>query len=624
MKNLLFFVFVCIPVFLFSQISGKVTDENGEALPFVNVYVENSYSGTTTNDDGFYRLDYKSDEEKVVVFQFLGYKTEKITVKPKGVQVINAQLTPESYSLDEVVVSSTENPANRIMRKAIEYRKQNAEKINAYTADFYSRGLWKMKDVPEKILGQEVGDLDGALDSTRSGIVYLSETVSTIAYQKPNNFKEHIIASKVSGNDNGFSFNSAQEANISFYENTIEFNVPLVSPIAGNAFSYYNFMLEGVFYEAGQLINKIKVTPKRPNDRIFSGIIYIVEDSWQIYGLELKAIGNAIQVPFVGEILFKQNFSYDDNEKMWVKRSQTIDFDFSIFGFKGDGRFSAVYSNYNFNPGFERRSFTAEVLSFEPEANKKDTLFWNQTRPIPLTEEEFSDYIRRDSIQHIRKSKHYLDSIHQKNNKFKVLSPILGYSYTDTYNHKRLTYKGLMNSIHFNTIQGWHGTTGLSYSNWYDENYSKYFSMNLDANYGFADDRLRLAGSVIKRFNRTNRLTLSLSGGNKVQQFNRSEPISPFLNSITSLYFQRNYLKSYDLTYSRLGYSQEVINGIRLTATLGYEKRQPLFNNTNQYFLNNSGVDYSSNNPLDPTDFDNAAIDAHEIARFNFQAQFTF
>src|SRR5690606_42107523 len=61
-------------------------------------------------------------------------------------------------------------------------------------------------------------DFDGMLDSTRTGIIYLSETISEIAYQKPDKFTEKIIASKVSGNDNGFSFNSAQSANISFYE----------------------------------------------------------------------------------------------------------------------------------------------------------------------------------------------------------------------------------------------------------------------------------------------------------------------------------------------------------------------------------------------------------------------
>src|SRR5690554_2656467 len=287
MKFYIFFaILICLNTAQ-AQISGKVTDEKGEPLAFVNVYIENSYSGTTTNDDGFYILEHNKTGEHVVVFQYLGYQTQKKTVQNlQHKTTLNATLEPESYSLDEVVVSAAENPANRIIRNAIEKRKDNNEKIKEFTADFYSRGMWKVKDVPEKILGQEVGDLDGALDSTRTGIVYLSETVSKIAYQKPNNFKEHIIASKVSGNDNGFSFNSAQEANFSFYESTIEINVPLVSPLAGNAFSYYNFTLEGVFYEESQMINKIKVTPKRPNDRIFTGIIYIVEDSWQIYGLE--------------------------------------------------------------------------------------------------------------------------------------------------------------------------------------------------------------------------------------------------------------------------------------------------------------------------------------------------
>ena len=34
------------------QIAGKVTDSNGEALPYVNIYLENTYVGTTTNEEG--------------------------------------------------------------------------------------------------------------------------------------------------------------------------------------------------------------------------------------------------------------------------------------------------------------------------------------------------------------------------------------------------------------------------------------------------------------------------------------------------------------------------------------------------------------------------------------------
>ncbi|MEX0996544.1 MAG: DUF5686 and carboxypeptidase regulatory-like domain-containing protein [Flavobacteriaceae bacterium] len=618
-KQLLFIGFFLVSTIVNSQIIGKVTDSLGTPLPFVNVFIENSYTGTTTNDDGNYKLDpngFRDDkqEKATIVFQYLGFKTQKKELTfDKKVIVLNVVLEPETFSLDQVVITSGENPADRIVRMAIENRKQNSEKLNAYTADFYSRGLWKMKDVPVKIMGQEVGDLDGALDSTRTGIVYLSETISKIAFQKPNDFFERIVASKVSGNDNGFSFNSARDANFSFYESTIDINASLVSPIANNAFNYYTYKLEGVFYENGQLINRIRVTPKRTNDRIFSGLIYIVEDSWQLYGVELTTNGSAIQVPFIEELVFKQNFSFDDSEDFWVKRSQTIDFSFGFMGFNGDGRFTAVYSNYDFNPEFDGKTFSNEVLFFEPEANKKDTLFWTGIRPVPLTDEEINDYVRRDSIQTLRQSKSYLDSIDQTTNKFKILNPITGYSYSNTYKKWRMSYNGVLTGINFNTLQGWNATTGLSFNKWYDENRTRTLSANLNANYGIADDQLRLSGSISKRFNRLKRNTISLSAGKKVQQFNASEPISQLINTVSSLFFERNFLKAYDLTYARINYNQELFNGLRFWTGLGYEERQPLFNQTDQVTINNKGVSYTSNNPLAPDDFENAAIDSHQI-----------
>ena len=73
-----------------------------------------------------------------------------------------------------------------------------------------------------------------------------------------------------------------------------------------------------------------------------------------------------------------------------------------------------------------------EILSFEDNANKKDSIYWNMMRPVPLTEEENNDYLRKDSIQTLRKSKPYLDSIDRKNNKFKILKVLNGYSYQNS------------------------------------------------------------------------------------------------------------------------------------------------------------------------------------------------
>ncbi|MCG2420194.1 DUF5686 and carboxypeptidase regulatory-like domain-containing protein [Aequorivita sp. F47161] len=625
MKKLLLIFLLFSSLISQAQIVGKVTDTNGEPLPYVNIYLQNSYVGTTTNDDGNYTLNVSENAEYQVAFQFLGFKTLIKTIAPTTFPfILNVSLEEESTSLDEVVVNTSEDPAYRIIRETIAQRKENLEKLSEYTADFYSRGLWKVKDVPEKIMGQEVGDFDGTLDSTRTGIIYLSETISEIAFQKPDKFTEKIIASKVSGNDNGFSFNSAQSANISFYENTVELNAALVSPIANNAFSYYNYKLDGVFYEGPKLINKIKVIPKRPNDRVWQGFIYIVENDWQLYGTELATTGAAIQVPFVNNLLVKQNYKFDAKNKFWVKISQTIDFGFGLLGMKGEGGFIAVYSNYNFKPQFTKKSFTNEVLSFKPEANKKDSLFWKGSRPVPLTDEELKDYIKKDSLQVLRHSKSYLDSIDAKSNKPRILSLLTGYSFKNSFEKWSVGYEGPLTKINFNTVQGWNGKAGLTYSKWYDDNRTNTLSAAIRADYGIAEDRLRFTAGILRNFNWKDKLRLSLAGGSKVNQFNDAEPISPLINTVATLFFERNYMKLYELNYGRIGYSQEIFNGLHLYAVTGYENRKPLFNNTDYVTIPFDNVSYTSNNPLAPNDFKNAAFTEHNIVKSKVRARINF
>ena len=153
----------------------------------------------------------------------------------------------------------------------------------------------------------------------------MSETISEITFQKkPSKFKEKIIASKVSGSDNGISFNRAEEVNFDFYRNAVLIaDNNLVSPIADGAFSFYSFKLEGSFYDKNEkLISKIKVTPKQTGGRVFKGFIYIVEDEWAIYGVDLIANGKQVGFPIIDELRFKQNYNYSAINKAWVKISQ--------------------------------------------------------------------------------------------------------------------------------------------------------------------------------------------------------------------------------------------------------------------------------------------------------------
>ncbi|SDR66445.1 DUF5686 and carboxypeptidase regulatory-like domain-containing protein [Gramella sp. MAR_2010_147] len=626
LKKLLGLLFLLAISNAYAQITGVVKDKDGEPLPYVNIYTETGSKGTTTNEEGVYELKLTEAGKYTLVYQFLGYKTLKKQIEATDFPVkIDIILKTESTSLDEVTVQSGENPANRIIRNAITQRELNAEKLESFTADFYSRGLWRIKNAPKKILGQDVGDLGGGLDSTRSGIVYLSETISEIAYRKPDDFKEKIIASKVSGDDNGFSLNSAQEAYFSFYENTLEINSEMVSPIAEYAFNYYRYKLEGTFFDdQGNMINKILVTPKREGDRIFSGFIYIVEDLWQIYGVELTTTGQAIQVAPIEEIVFRQNYKYSEENKLYIQISQSVDFSFKIFGFGGDGRFTAVYSNYNFTPAFDKNSFGREILSFQQQANTKDSVFWEKQRPVPLTSEELEDYVSKDSIQEVKSTKKYKDSVDHVRNKFGLTDVLFGYSYQDSWKNRSFSISAPISGIGFNTIQGWNTDVTLTYSQRTGKDQENYWKVFSDIDYGLSEERLRLNGGFEKKFNNFNKAFLRVSGGVTSQQINPIEPISPLLNSITTIFFERNYMKLYEKSFASIGYGQDVFPGIRLFGQLGWENRQALTNHTEHVIIDWEDRNYTSNNPLQPFNSGSLPFAEHSIFKSNISADITF
>ena len=612
--------------FLNAQIQGNIIDGNDQPLPFVNIYVENTYNGTTSNEAGFYELNVTSPGRYTIVFQYIGFKTIKKKVDISNFPFeLNVTLMDEEISLDEVVINSDENPADIIMRKAISKRKQNLEKINSYKADFYSRGLMRIKDAPEKVLGQEVGDIGGALDSTRSGVIYLSETISKLEFLRPDRLKEKITASKVSGDDSGFSFNNAIDVDFNIYENTVELGNNIISPIANNAFGYYRFRLEGVFYDdLGNLINKIRVTPKRENDPVFEGFVYIVEDQWSIYAIELEITGVQARIPVADFIKITQNFSYSKTDDIWAKISQNIDFKYGFFGFKGDGRFTAVYSNYEFNPGLTKKDFSREIVSFASEANKKDSLYWKRIRPVPLTEEEITDYIKKDSIQIIKDSKVYQDSVDCVRNKFGFGDFLSGYTYRNSYKKWSLGLNSPISTINFNTVQGWNANIDAFYRKGFDEDYNRYLSINGKLNYGFSDDRLRGTVSFTYKFNNFSRPFLTVSGGVEVQQFNASEPISNLINTAYSLLSEQNFMKIFERSFSSISYSNELFNGFRISSALSYEGRKPLFNTTDQTWYPQDDRIYSSNNPLDPEAFGLASFETHNIVKLNVNASVNF
>ncbi len=83
------------------DISGKVTDENGEGLPGVNVLVKASTVGTITDTDGNYKISVP-DDATTLVFTYVGYLNEEVEIN--GRSVIDLQMTLDVTTLSEVVV----------------------------------------------------------------------------------------------------------------------------------------------------------------------------------------------------------------------------------------------------------------------------------------------------------------------------------------------------------------------------------------------------------------------------------------------------------------------------------------------------------------------------------------
>ena len=80
MRIITFVLCLCFTQIISAQIKGTITDDKGTTLPAVSVFIENTYNGTSSNDQGSYELNVKTTGNYTIIFQYLGYKTLKKSV----------------------------------------------------------------------------------------------------------------------------------------------------------------------------------------------------------------------------------------------------------------------------------------------------------------------------------------------------------------------------------------------------------------------------------------------------------------------------------------------------------------------------------------------------------------
>ncbi|WP_262245067.1 DUF5686 and carboxypeptidase regulatory-like domain-containing protein [Parapedobacter soli] len=583
------------------RVTGQVGDERGEPVPFASIYLKGAAgTGTSANGEGSFKMDLPKGSYELVV-RSVGYKQAAKPVHIDGDKHIQVTLLTESYLLDEVVIGNGEDPAYAIIRQAIRQRKKHLREATPYTAKVYIKGVQRLLQAPKRFLGVDIDQIgrEIGLDSNRTGIVYLSESESRIMVEPPGNFREEMISSKFSGNNRAFSFNRAADLKLNFYENIQPIidglsPRPFVSPIADNALGYYRYRLLGTTEENDLTIHKIEVVPRRKGEPLYQGDIYIIDDLWRIYGVNLQ-LTKAAGINILDTLDIRQEF-IPINSSQWQPSSIRFDFVGGLLGFRIGGYFAAIYTEYATAPAIKKDAFN-EVLRIGEGVNKRDSAYWAAHRPLPLTKEEQLDYIRKDSLQRRRESKPYLDSLDRISNRLKPQRLLTGYTYRNRANRSFLTFDGLATSLLFNSVEGLALNYGVRYSRQVDTTRNRNFTVYGNIRYGFINKRFNgYAGTAFP----LGKSKLHLYGGSNVQDLNNRGSLPTLFNTLSTTLFGQNYLKWYERTFGGTEWRYTLPANIHLTASAVWENRLSLPNNTNYTFWEQNKQHLTSNNPLSP------------------------
>lgn len=135
--------------FAYSQIKGKVTDSNGDALVGVSVAIKGTTKGTQTDVSGNYSIEAANNT--ILVFSFVGYESKEAVVS--GQKDINISLGLDDKLLSEIVV--------------VGYGSQLKKSV---TGAVQTIGAKEFKDIPVSQVGQKLqGQLAGVQINQTTG-----------------------------------------------------------------------------------------------------------------------------------------------------------------------------------------------------------------------------------------------------------------------------------------------------------------------------------------------------------------------------------------------------------------------------------------------------------------------
>ncbi|WP_047444861.1 DUF5686 and carboxypeptidase regulatory-like domain-containing protein [Alistipes sp. ZOR0009] len=649
------------PFLSFSQrIVGKVTDNQGNPVPFATIFVKEMSKGLSANDKGLYQI-YVEPGTFTVKFQSIGFKAslQEIKVGNKDV-TLNVQLEEAVYNLSQVTVSSKDNPALWIIRKSIALGQQYKRSVAAYNSDIYIKGSFNVRKYSRLLKYMT----PKSIDIPKEGKTYFAEMFTKVNFNAPDTYSQRIVSfrSTLPGADSKDNFPGLEFLNTSIYDNSFS-DIP--SPLGLNAFSYYNYNLVGSSLENNVPVYKIKVTPKRPSGKFFKGFLYIADNTYAVKNADLT-----FEMSF-GMANFKIAFDLIEESAVlptsyqlfadggllgsagWVKSSGSLKYsNVSIIGRRSKPTPKPVAVDANAARIAQEKRAAAErkkeeqqakrqakidalmnktamsksdmnklaklvkaeeeakrpdtlktlelrgldKVDFSDDFNQKDSSYWTNLRPIPLEEEEKEAFVKVDSVKSFKDRIAAFENLTRTGEKVTPLALATG-GYLYRGKGLDIKTKGFFNP-NYTYFNPIDGfTVGNRFAIFKDLSGSRELTTYLIPMYSFNRNRLMGVGHASYLLFPRRMAWLTVGGTYASRDLNIDQPVQPLVNSVTSLLMKDSYTRAMDVRGGYVKLTYEVANGLTAEGIFSYYDRKLVSNSTNFSFLKRSSQ-YDENIPV--------------------------
>ena len=311
MKRLIIILLCLLTVssWLFAQetiVVGEVYDANtGEPLSNVNIYLQGTQEGTTTNAEGMFLLREELERARTMVVSAVGYHTERFKIEPHTQSGIDIALREKVGTLAEVFVVPNENPALALMEKVRARRAANRRMVAEdattgstalYVSDIQSRNLKRnlWKSLQSGMIQQEDSSYlvplywrQQTTDTVREEATLLTVTdYQLLLGQIPSTFD--------------------------FYANNMPFlSTSMLSPLAASGNTYYTYFLVDSVWVGEEKRYQVRFKTKNPFYATFNGEMMIDSATCALRSIEVKMPAQT-SINYLKGLSVRQTFTADN------------------------------------------------------------------------------------------------------------------------------------------------------------------------------------------------------------------------------------------------------------------------------------------------------------------------